>query len=227
MRRRLFALAVAPLLLRPSVPARAAADPRRLALRHASTGARFSGIWHNGAAPDRVALADLSFMLADSTTEPPKPFDPDAIALLWDLVQRTGLPGEIVVRSGYRTPTVNIAVHGAGDSFHLRAAALDIEPGSGRLAGFGEAALAMGRGGVGLYPSRGFVHVDTGPVRRWGEDGTGLPIAREDRIGRVARAWAEVNGLGPNGLRSHGMTVWNGPGITLGNPALRPDRWRR
>jgi uncharacterized protein YcbK (DUF882 family) len=30
------------------------------------------------------------------------------------------------------------------------------------------AALEMGRGGVGYYPESDFVHVDIGPVRRWG-----------------------------------------------------------
>ena len=29
------------------------------------------------------------------------------------------------------------------------------------------AALALGRGGVGDYPRSGFVHLDTGRVRRW------------------------------------------------------------
>jgi uncharacterized protein YcbK (DUF882 family) len=29
------------------------------------------------------------------------------------------------------------------------------------------AALALGRGGVGYYPRSGFVHVDTGRVRTW------------------------------------------------------------
>jgi uncharacterized protein YcbK (DUF882 family) len=27
--------------------------------------------------------------------------------------------------------------------------------------------MALGGGGVGYYPRDGFVHVDTGPVRRW------------------------------------------------------------
>ena len=30
-----------------------------------------------------------------------------------------------------------------------------------------DAGLALGRGGVGYYPESDFVHLDTGPVRRW------------------------------------------------------------
>jgi uncharacterized protein YcbK (DUF882 family) len=30
-----------------------------------------------------------------------------------------------------------------------------------------ETALLLGRGGVGFYPRPDFVHIDSGPVRRW------------------------------------------------------------
>jgi uncharacterized protein YcbK (DUF882 family) len=30
-----------------------------------------------------------------------------------------------------------------------------------------DAALALGRGGVGYYPETGFVHVDVGRIRHW------------------------------------------------------------
>jgi uncharacterized protein YcbK (DUF882 family) len=33
---------------------------------------------------------------------------------------------------------------------------------------FRDAALALKRGGVGTYSKSGFVHLDTGRVRRWG-----------------------------------------------------------
>jgi len=34
-------------------------------------------------------------------------------------------------------------------------------------AGLRDAGLALARGGVGYYPESDFVHLDTGPVRRW------------------------------------------------------------
>jgi uncharacterized protein YcbK (DUF882 family) len=164
---------------------------RRIALRHAGTGARFSGPWHDGRAPDRIAMAELSQALADPGCEPARPFDPDTIAIVWEIANRTRLGGELDVHSGYRTPHVNRAVHGAGDSQHLRASAMDIGVPSGRLPAVAEAALKLGRGGVGVYRRRGFVHLDSGPVRHWSDGGAARRTSspREREIDRIAAAW--------------------------------------
>ncbi|MGG5808151.1 YcbK family protein [Falsiroseomonas sp. CW058] len=169
---------------------------RRLTLRHAHTGARFDGPWHDGAAPDPAAMAELSAVLSDSAAIQPLPFDAAAVEILWEVAQRARLAGELVVRSGYRTPAINRAVHGAGDSQHLRAGAIDVEVTAGRMAAVSDAALRLGRGGVGLYPFRGFVHLDSGPVRRWSDDRV-MEVRltpREDRIGRIAAAWRASGG---------------------------------
>lgn len=182
---------------------------RRLQLRHAHTGARFSGPYHDGRTPDPAAMADLSLVLADSRTGAVRPFDPQAIDVLWEVAQKAGSPGELLIYSGYRTPETNALVDGAGDSQHLRAAALDVHMPAERLAGFGETALRLGRGGVGIYTSRGFVHLDSGPVRRWGDvpSATDVPsptavtargAARRapppDPLARMAEAWAATRG---------------------------------
>lgn len=172
----------------PIPAARAAPGARRLVLRHSATGATFAGIWHDGRAPDRSAMRDLSAALADPGCAPPLPFDPDAIALLWEVAARTRL-GALDIHSGYRTPQVNRRVHGAGDSQHIRAAAVDLGVPRGRLTDVAEAARALGRGGIGIYARRGFVHLDTGPVRHW-DDGVAADAA-QDRVARIARAWAQ------------------------------------
>lgn len=166
-------------------------QPRRLALRHAATGARFEGIWHDGAAPDAVAMRELSAVLADSPAIRPLPFDPAAIEIAWEVAQRARLLGEITVRSGYRTPAINRAVHGVGDSQHLRAGALDVEVPAGRMGAMAEAAVRLGRGGVGLYARRGFIHLDSGPARRWNDMAPMIGSAPEDPIDRIARAWQQ------------------------------------
>lgn len=161
--------------------------PRRLVLRHAGTGATFAGPWHDGAAPDPAAMRDLSAALADPGCTPPLPFDPATIALLSDIAVHAGL-GPLEIRSGYRTPQVNRRVRGAGDSLHIRASAVDLGVPRARLGMVAEMALRLGRGGVGIYGRSGFLHLDTGPVRRWGDGGQAG--RREDTLARIAEAWA-------------------------------------
>jgi uncharacterized protein YcbK (DUF882 family) len=197
MHRRLLLSAAAALLLPLPSHAQRGPAPRRIQFRHAYTGARFNGIWHNGFAPDDVAMADLSAALADSTTIRPRPFDPAVIEIVWQVANRARLGPELVIRSGYRTPAINRAVHGAGDSQHLRAGALDLEVPAGRMPMVAETALKLEAGGVGVYGRRSFVHLDSGPVRRWAE---GASIGRvqtavaPDPIGRIAEAWAGNSG---------------------------------
>jgi uncharacterized protein YcbK (DUF882 family) len=199
-RRALLTAALAPAVLTSSTTAAHATArrpdalpvPRLLQLRHAASGARFSGPYHDGLAPDPAALAELSAVLADSRTGAAHPFDPRVLDILWEVGRRAGVRGEFVVLSGFRTPETNAAVCGAGDSQHLRAGALDVCAPSRRLAELGEAALGLARGGVGVYARRGFVHLDSGPVRRWGDlpGGSTGPLAPEDRLARMAEAWA-------------------------------------
>jgi hypothetical protein len=89
-RRSLLAAALAPAVLAGTTgAARAAAwrpearpAPRLLQVRHAASGARFSGTYHNGLAPDPAALANLSAVLADSRTGAVHPFDPRVLDIL-------------------------------------------------------------------------------------------------------------------------------------------------
>ncbi len=183
---------------RPALPA-----ARRVQLRHAHTGARFSGPYHDGRAHDPIAMSDLSLVLADSRTGAVRPFDPRAIDVLWEVTQKAGAAGELLIFSGYRTPETNAFVDGAGDSQHLRAAALDVHVPAERMEGFVDTALRLGLGGVGIYAGRGFVHLDSGPVRRWGDVPSDAPAAvaratrpapQPDPLARMAEAWAATRG---------------------------------
>jgi uncharacterized protein YcbK (DUF882 family) len=162
---------------------------RRISLKHSGTGARFDGIWYSGDAPDPEAMSDLSAALADEGCNPPKAFDPDIIAIAWEVATRTRLGTTLDVHSGYRTPRVNRMVHGAGDSQHLRAMAMDLGVPSGRLPAVAEAARKMARGGVGVYRHRSFVHLDSGPVRVWSDGGGRARGFNDNRLTRIAEAW--------------------------------------
>jgi uncharacterized protein YcbK (DUF882 family) len=111
---------------------------------------------------------------------------------VWEIAARTRLGTEVTIHSGYRTPQVNRRVHGAGDSHHMRASALDIGVPSGRMPAVADAALKLGRGGVGVYRSRGFIHLDSGQVRSWSDGGGLRRISldpRERQLQDIAAAW--------------------------------------
>lgn len=75
---------------------------------------------------------------------------------------------EVVVTSGFRSPSFNRRVRGAKHSLHMYCAAADIQ-----VQGVSKWALAKylrglpGRGGVGTYCHTDSIHVDIGPDRDW------------------------------------------------------------
>ena len=92
---------------------------------------------------------------------------PDALDKLQALRDRLGKP--LIVRSGYRSPEHNRNVGGAPRSKHMIGAAFDIAMSNQDPVAFEAAARAVGFLGFGFYPRSGFIHVDLGPARQWGE----------------------------------------------------------
>ena len=127
--------------------------------------------WEEGAyLPD--ALKDISYVLRDHRTGDMEAMDKRLLDTLATLHQTLGSRKPFEVISGYRSPRSNALLHAhsngvASNSMHLYGKAIDIRLTDRSLASVRNAALAMQQGGVGYYPSSNFVHVDTGPVRRW------------------------------------------------------------
>ena len=92
---------------------------------------------------------------------------PEAMDRLQALRNRLGKP--LIVRSGYRSPAHNKAVGGAKASKHMDGTAFDIAMANHDPAAFEAAARAVGFLGFGYYPRSGFMHIDLGPARSWGE----------------------------------------------------------
>jgi len=97
---------------------------------------------------------------------------PGLIDLVAGLAGQFGQPDAVQVISGYRSPASNAALHArssgvATKSLHMQGMAMDIRISGVPLPRLRDAALALGRGGVGYYPDSDFVHVDVGRVRRW------------------------------------------------------------
>jgi uncharacterized protein YcbK (DUF882 family) len=92
--------------------------------------------------------------------------------LLYELAHSLDARGPIEVISAYRTPATNewLAQNTTGVarmSLHTRGMAADIRLPERSLTELHPAALALEAGGVGLYETSGFVHVDIGRIRRW------------------------------------------------------------
>ena len=78
----------------------------------------------------------------------------------------------MLVLSGFRSKKTNDMLRKTTEgvarrSFHMAGRAVDIRMQGIHTADIQKAALRLGGGGVGYYPSSNFVHLDSGPVRTW------------------------------------------------------------
>ncbi len=147
--------------------------PPRLEMVCPHTGENWSGWFFNTAAGhyDHAALNSLEWFVRDWRESIRVKI---CVRLYWSLAAAThdavtsGSAGVVELLSGYRTPRTNASLpNAARDSFHMYGRAMDIRiPGIGveRLADYME---HLEVGGVGRYRDDGFVHIDSGRVRRW------------------------------------------------------------
>jgi uncharacterized protein YcbK (DUF882 family) len=150
----------------PSAPS----APRRLSLRHASTGETFSGPYRDNVGPLPDAMIDLAWFLRDHHQNVRGPLFVETLDFLSDVMDEAG-ETRATVLSAYRTPHTNAMLASryfgvAEKSQHLAGRAIDVTLDS-RLEKTAGLARSMSRGGVGWYPQSHFIHLDTGPVRNW------------------------------------------------------------
>jgi uncharacterized protein YcbK (DUF882 family) len=142
---------------------------------HAHTGERADVVYFEAGRYLPDALAELDRLLRDFRTGEIRAVDPAVLDIVWSAAQAVGAPDRAIeIVSAYRSPATNAALRARGrgvasHSLHLEARAIDL-----RIAGvptqrLRDAALALGRGGVGHYPGSGFVHVDNGRSRQWSQ----------------------------------------------------------
>ena len=163
----------------------AAMDPtdHRIRLYHTHTGEHINIVYRQGDEYSRDAEAQLDHFLRDHRTGDVMHYDPRIFDILTDLAASVGHPdAEIQIICGYRSSWSNEFLRArssgvAKSSLHMQAHAIDIRiPGVNTLT-LRNAALALGRGGVGYYPRSEFVHVDIGRVRTWCYGCSGAPSA--------------------------------------------------
>lgn len=148
-------------------------NARLLAFNHLHTGEKLAVVYRVGGDYVPGAIQQMRHLTRDFRTGDMHSMDPNLYDLLWHLSQdvKTQQPFEII--SAFRSPQTNQALRGrsrhsgvATHSLHMEGCAMDICVGDVHLTELRDAALDLKAGGVGYYPE-GFIHVDTGRVRRW------------------------------------------------------------
>jgi uncharacterized protein YcbK (DUF882 family) len=143
---------------------------RRLRLHNYHNDQRIEIQYCAGGVYDNEALDEINHFLRCHYTNKVSLMDVDVLDVLCDIQKTVGRDRFAEVYSGYRSPAYNELLRRRGrkvakNSLHTTGQAIDFTfPGmsSRKLA---RIARSSGAGGVGTY--RGFVHVDTGPVRSW------------------------------------------------------------
>jgi len=157
----------------------AAATPRRndgartLSFDNAWTGEKLKVAYYENGRYVDGALQALDRMMRDHRDNSVVEMDPRLYDLLFDLHRLMDNANPFTLISGYRSPSTNAMLAAksravAKNSFHLRGWAADVRLQGRDLRQLALGAISLHRGGVGMYSRRSnFIHVDTGPVRRW------------------------------------------------------------
>jgi uncharacterized protein YcbK (DUF882 family) len=138
----------------------------RLHVVFVPTGREWRGFWDPAARNEEAAEA-LTSICADHRTGARVPID----YRLWSGLALIGGEPDVVrweVVSAYRSYASNLEVGGALDSQHRRGRALDLRLPAALLEPVAERLQSLRFGGVGRYPTHGFVHFDTrGTPANW------------------------------------------------------------
>ncbi len=158
----------------PSSQGTLALDSRELSFYHTHTGKRLHVVYRRNGEYLPAALKEVDRFLSDFRTGDAVRIDPALLDLIYDVRESLGSDGTYQIISAYRSPRTNEMLRGRGGnngvarkSQHLLGKAIDVRLEGVATARLRDEALALRRGGVGYYEKSDFVHMDTGPVRRW------------------------------------------------------------
>ncbi|AQP36037.1 DUF882 domain-containing protein [Vibrio anguillarum] len=145
---------------------------RILAMNNLHTGETLETCYFNGVRYVRSELDRLNHICRDFRRNEVHPMDKNLFDQISKIQSLLGTQAEVQIISGYRSPATNemLRTHSSGvakKSFHMLGQAIDFRLDGVQLSQVREAAIELGAGGVGYYPSSDFVHIDTGPVRHW------------------------------------------------------------
>ena len=136
------------------------------------TGESIDTVYYENGVYLRGALAEINHFFRDFRANEVKPIDPHLLDLLFNVHRELDTSKPFNLVSGYRTPATNARLASMSEgvarhSMHIEGRAADVNLPGRQLSFLERIALALHLGGVGYYPRAGFVHMDTGRVRRW------------------------------------------------------------
>ena len=174
-RRRFLQATGAGLLFAPLGAVCARPSPTRsLSLVNTHTGEALYAEYCSDGIYQAGCLAQVNRFLRDFRSGEIHAIDPRLLDLLYRLQVLANRAATYEVISGYRSRQTNAALRRASagvaeHSLHMDGRAIDV-----RMTGFHsrklrDLALSLRSGGVAYYARSDFVHLDTGPVRSWGD----------------------------------------------------------
>ncbi len=150
------------------------AAPGRLLLLNTHNGEKLDVTYRNELGEyDQKALDSINHILRCPLNDEEIKMDVKVLDYLNALDKRLGGGGnEIHVISGYRSPEYNALLRRkskrvAKHSLHTFGKAIDLRIPGISTSKIRRTALNMEAGGVGYYPRKGFVHIDSGSFRYW------------------------------------------------------------
>lgn len=141
-----------------------AAEPRVLLMVNQRTGEIFHEEYFNGQVYAQDALESFAQFARDLRTGEVGHMDPLLLDLATDLQSLAGEDEPLILTHGFRS-SAGAARRGAANSHHLHGRALDIAHPRLGPRELHQHAAQLQRGGLARY--RSFIHIDTGPTRRW------------------------------------------------------------
>ncbi len=153
--------------------AKAMPATRSLAFRSLHTGEEVAATYLRGGILQAEGLNRLNHVLRDWRSGEVWEMDRQLLDLLFTLRQRMDSEAPFELISAYRSPKTNAKLASKSNgvakrSLHMRGMAVDVRLPERDLKALHKVALSLKGGGVGLYTKSGFLHLDTGRVRRWG-----------------------------------------------------------
>lgn len=147
--------------------------PRELFLKRLETGEQARVVYwaHGEYIPD--AYAHLCWLLRDVQADKAVQMDTTLLNVMTGLQAYYlvyGVNGPLIVTSGYRTLETNQKLAGEGsarNSMHLYGRAADITLPGVPVEHLGQVKRYLHAGGLGFYPGKNFIHLDTGRPRTW------------------------------------------------------------